>query len=59
MSSSTGESQLLTPHAATAETHVRRACAPQQEKPQQRQALALQPEKACTQQRRTSATKNK
>ena len=36
------EPQLLSPHAATTEAHVPRAHAPQQEKPPQWEACALQ-----------------
>ena len=41
--------QLTSPCAATAEAHVPRARAPKQEKPPQREACALQLEKALVQ----------
>ena len=59
--------QLLSPHAAITEDHAPRACAPQQEKPLQWEACALQRGEApaCCNQRKPahsnedSASKNK
>ena len=60
--------ELLSPHATATEAHALRAYAPQQGAPVQGEALGCQSksgphsqllEKACTQQHRLSATKNK
>ena len=42
--------EQLTPCATTTEARAPKACAPQQEKPPQREAHALQLEKACVEQ---------
>ena len=47
------------PNAAATAAHAPRACALQQEKPLQREAWTLQPEKDQAQQQRPSAAKNK
>ena len=47
------------PRATTTEARTPRARAPQQEKPPQWEAWAPQPEKACVQQRKPNAAKNK
>ena len=58
-SSQAYEPQLLSPRATTTEARTPRACAPQQEKPPQWEAHTPQQEKACTQQWRPNAAKNK
>ena len=51
--------QLLSPCATTTEAHMPRTHAPQQKNPLQWEAHAPQLEKACVQQRRPNAAKNK
>ena len=59
LSSRAHKPQLLSPHAATTEAHAPRVRALQQEKPPQREAGALQLEKARAPQRTPNTDKNK